>query len=343
MTSVFETRNLLQGKANFPASKKVYVQGSRSDIQVPFRQVSLTPTAGRFGQEANPPINLYDTSGPYTHDGAELDVRKGLPALRKDWILERNDVEEVSTPHFSANGGDAQAFPGLERRPLKAKAGKAVTQYYYARQGIVTPEMEYIAIREGFEPEFVRQEVALGRAIIPNNINHPETEPMIIGRGFAVKINANIGNSAITSSIEEEVEKMLWATRWGTDTVMDLSTGTDIHTTRGLCSKKAVCSKNRVSVPKIGSVSVKAPVRGFAELMPPTRNDAPYPCGHSINSYPASQRPYSLNHSYNRKGRRSNFCNVASSIGNTPGRFADILGGCRHVSHHAVCLPSNAL
>ena len=232
MTSVFETRNLLQGKANFPASKKVYVQGSRSDIQVPFRQVSLTPTAGRFGQEANPPINLYDTSGPYTHDGAELDVRKGLPALRKDWILERNDVEEVSTPHFSANGGDAQAFPGLERRPLKAKAGKAVTQYYYARQGIVTPEMEYIAIREGFEPEFVRQEVALGRAIIPNNINHPETEPMIIGRGFGVKINANIGNSAITSSIEEEVEKMLWATRWGTDTVMDLSTGTDIHTTR---------------------------------------------------------------------------------------------------------------
>ena len=232
MTSVFETRNLLQGKANFPASKKVYVQGSRSDIQVPFRQVSLTPTAGRFGQEANPPINLYDTSGPYTHDGAELDVRKGLPALRKDWILERNDVEEVSTPHFSANGGDAQAFPGLERRSLKAKAGKAVTQYYYARQGIVTPEMEYIAIREGFEPEFVRQEVALGRAIIPNNINHPETEPMIIGRGFAVKINANIGNSAITSSIEEEVEKMLWATRWGTDTVMDLSTGTDIHTTR---------------------------------------------------------------------------------------------------------------
>ena len=232
MTSVFETRNLLQGKANFPASKKVYVQGSRSDIQVPFRQVSLTPTAGRFGQETNPPINLYDTSGPYTHDGAELDVRKGLPALRKDWILERNDVEEVSTPHFSANGGDAQAFPGLERRPLKAKAGKTVTQYYYARQGIVTPEMEYIAIREGFEPEFVRQEVALGRAIIPNNINHPETEPMIIGRGFAVKINANIGNSAITSSIEEEVEKMLWATRWGTDTVMDLSTGTDIHTTR---------------------------------------------------------------------------------------------------------------
>ena len=232
MTSVFETRNLLQGKANFPASKKVYVQGSRSDIQVPFRQVSLTPTAGRFGQETNPPINLYDTSGPYTHDGAELDIRKGLPALRKDWILERNDVEEVSTPHFSANGGDAQAFPGLERRPLKAKAGKTVTQYYYARQGIVTPEMEYIAIREGFEPEFVRQEVALGRAIIPNNINHPETEPMIIGRGFAVKINANIGNSAITSSIEEEVEKMLWATRWGTDTVMDLSTGTDIHTTR---------------------------------------------------------------------------------------------------------------
>ncbi len=233
MTSVFETRNLIQGKANFPASKKVYAQGSRPDIQVPFRQVTLTPTAGRFGQEENPPLDLYDTSGPYTHDGAELDVRKGLPAVRKNWIQERGDVEEFSVSRMGTNGsGDALAFPGLERRPLKAKAGKAVTQLYYARQGIVTPEMEFIAIREGFEPEFVRQEVAEGRAIIPANINHPETEPMIIGRGFSVKINANIGNSAVTSSIEEEVEKMLWATRWGTDTVMDLSTGTDIHTTR---------------------------------------------------------------------------------------------------------------
>ena len=233
MTGVFQTSNLIQGKPNFPASKKLYIQGSRPDIQVPFRQVTLTSTAGRFGQEENPPLNLYDTSGPYTHDGADLDVRKGLPALRKNWILERGDVEEVSPSLIPINGnGDAQAFPGLERRPLKAKRGRAVTQYYYARQGIVTPEMEFVAIREGFEPEFVRQEVALGRAIIPANINHPETEPMIIGRGFAVKINANIGNSAITSSIEEEVEKMLWATRWGTDTVMDLSTGTDIHTTR---------------------------------------------------------------------------------------------------------------
>ncbi len=233
MTGVFQTSNLIQGKPNFPASKKLYIQGSRPDIQVPFRQVTLTSTAGRFGQEENPPLNLYDTSGPYTHDGADLDVRKGLPALRKNWILERGDVEEVCPSLIPINGnGDAQAFPGLERRPLKAKRGRAVTQYYYARQGIVTPEMEFVAIREGFEPEFVRQEVALGRAIIPANINHPETEPMIIGRGFAVKINANIGNSAITSSIEEEVEKMLWATRWGTDTVMDLSTGTDIHTTR---------------------------------------------------------------------------------------------------------------
>ena len=186
MTSVFETRNLLQGKANFPASKKIYVQGSRSDIQVPFRQVSLTPTAGRFGQEENPPLSLYDTSGPYTHDGAELDVRRGLPALRKNWILERGDVEEVSEWVMPASSnGNAQAFPGLERRPLKAKRGRAVTQYYYARQGIVTPEMEFVAIREGFEPEFVRQEVALGRAIIPANINHPETEPMIIGRKFS--------------------------------------------------------------------------------------------------------------------------------------------------------------
>ena len=233
MTGVFQTSNLIQGKPNFPASKKLYIQGSRPDIQVPFRQVTLTSTAGRFGQEENPPLNLYDTSGPYTHDGADLDVRKGLPALRKNWILERGDVEEVCPSLIPINGnGDAQAFPGLERRPLKAKRGRAVTQYYYARQGIVTPEMEFVAIREGFEPEFVRQEIALGRAIIPANINHPETEPMIIGRGFAVKINANIGNSAITSSIEEEVEKMLWATRWGTDTVMDLSTGTDIHTTR---------------------------------------------------------------------------------------------------------------
>ena len=233
MTQVFEQGLAVKGKSNFPASKKVYSQGSRPDILVPFRQVSLTPTSGRFGQQQNPPLNIYDTSGPYSDETAELDVRKGLPPLRKHWVLERGDVEEVPGIGIPANGKQkGEAFPGLERLPLRAKTGRAVTQMHYARQGIVTPEMEFIAIREGVEPEFVRDEVARGRAIIPSNINHPETEPMIIGRNFLVKINANIGNSAVTSSIEEEVEKMLWSTRWGGDTVMDLSTGDDIHTTR---------------------------------------------------------------------------------------------------------------
>ena len=223
----------LQGRSSFPASKKVHVEGSRPDIQVPFREVALTPTRGRFGDDSNPPVRLYDTSGPYTDDAATLDVRQGLPPLRKQWILERGDVEETDKVYIPSNGTPTgQVFPGLSRLPLRAKGGKAVTQIAYARQGIVTPEMEFIAIREGVEPEFVRSEVARGRAIIPSNINHPESEPMIIGRNFLVKVNANIGNSAVTSSIEEEVEKMLWSTRWGGDTVMDLSTGKDIHTTR---------------------------------------------------------------------------------------------------------------
>ena len=233
MAQMTEETTRLQGKSNFPASKKVYEQGSRADLLVPFREVTLTPTSGRFGIQQNPPMRLYDTSGPYTDDAAVLDVRQGLPALRKNWIFERGDVEEtdrILIPISSRN--EAEAFPGLERRPLKAKPGRAVTQMYYAKQGIITPEMEFIAIREAVEPEFVRDEVARGRAIIPSNINHPESEPMIIGRNFLVKINANIGNSAVTSSIEDEVEKMLWSTRWGGDTVMDLSTGRDIHTTR---------------------------------------------------------------------------------------------------------------
>ncbi len=233
MARVADVGQLLQGKSTFPASRKVYQVGSRADIRVPFREVSLTPTAGRFGQEDNSPLNLYDTSGPYSDDSARLDLRHGLPALRAAWVHERGDVEDSTENRTGYNGrGTAQPFPGLQRKPLRAKPDRTVTQMHYARQGIVTPEMEFIALREGMEPEFVREEVARGRAIIPANINHPESEPMIIGRNFQVKINANIGNSAVSSSIDEEVEKMLWATRWGADTVMDLSTGDDIHTTR---------------------------------------------------------------------------------------------------------------
>ena len=223
-----------------PSSRKVYIQGSRPDLQVPTREVSLTPTSGRFGNEDNPPVRLYDTSGPYTDPSVKTDVLQGLGSLRRDWILERGDTEEYggrevqpsdnsSRPLGRQNG---QLFQGLKRRPLRAKPGRVVTQMHYARKGTITPEMEFVAIREGVSPEIVRDEVARGRAIIPANVNHPETEPMIIGRNFLVKINANIGNSVVTSSIEEEVEKMVWATHWGSDTVMDLSTGRNIHNTR---------------------------------------------------------------------------------------------------------------
>lgn len=227
--------------SSFSGSKKVYVEGSRSDIQVPMREIELSPTTGSFGEEENPPVRVYDTSGPYTDSNCEIDIRKGLQPLRRDWIVERGDVEEYEGREIKPedNGyksGDPRAnldvFPGLKRKPMRAKKGKNVTQMHYARQGIITPEMEFIAIRENVSPEFVRDEVARGRAVIPSNINHPEGEPMIIGRNFHVKINANIGNSAVTSSIEEEVEKMTWATRWGADTMMDLSTGKNIHTTR---------------------------------------------------------------------------------------------------------------
>ena len=228
-----EYTSQFQGKSSFPASQKFYKEGSRPSIQVPFRQVTLTPTSGRFGQEANPPLNIYDTSGPYSDPGAHLDLMQGLPALRREWIMARGDVEEYDGYGVPLRGKNvAQPFPGLTRKPLRGKPGMAPTQMRYAREGVVTPEMEFIGIREGIDPEYVRDEVAKGRAIIPSNINHPESEPMIIGRNFLVKVNANIGNSAVTSSIEEEVEKMLWATKWGADTVMDLSTGRDIHTTR---------------------------------------------------------------------------------------------------------------
>ncbi len=265
----------------FPNSKKVHRPGElHPSLRVAMREIELSPTRGhastgstgspqagsaRAGEAThNAPVTVYDTSGPYTDPSVDIDVRAGLPPLRRQWILDRGDVEELPGPG-SAYGIDRLAdtrldnlrFPSL-RKPLRAKGGAAVTQYEYARKGIVTPEMEYIAIRENLSaeireqdlarqhpghgfgakipaiitPEFVRQEVALGRAIIPANINHPELEPMIIGRNFLVKINANIGNSAIASSIEEEVEKMVWATRWGADTVMDLSTGENIHETR---------------------------------------------------------------------------------------------------------------
>ncbi|GAB1414579.1 phosphomethylpyrimidine synthase ThiC [Candidatus Desulfobacillus denitrificans] len=247
-----------------PQSRKVYVTGSRPDLRVPMREISQSDTPTAMGGEQNPSICVYDCSGPYTDPAARIDIRKGLPALRQQWIEERGDSEEL--PQLSsAYGRSREADPALaamrfdlKRKPRRAKAGMNVSQMHYARRGIVTPEMEFIAIRENqkreglselllrqhpgetfgaaipkiITPEFVRDEVARGRAVIPANINHPEAEPMIIGRNFLVKINANIGNSALGSSIQEEVEKMTWAIRWGGDTVMDLSTGKNIHETR---------------------------------------------------------------------------------------------------------------
>ncbi|MFP6581409.1 MAG: phosphomethylpyrimidine synthase ThiC, partial [Candidatus Hydrogenedentota bacterium] len=248
----------------YPNSKKIYVQGSQPDIRVAMREIEQSPTDVNGTMVPNPPITIYDTSGPFTDPDIEIDVREGLAPLRQNWILSRGDVDELDSIS-SAYGRERESDESLEtlrfhrsRKVLRAKEGKCVTQMHYARQGVVTPEMEYIAIRENqrFEEaaeelkvqhpgqnfgasfperitgEFVRDEVARGRAIIPLNINHPEIEPMIIGRNFKVKINANIGNSAVTSSIEEEVEKMVWATRWGSDTIMDLSTGKNIHETR---------------------------------------------------------------------------------------------------------------
>lgn len=228
--------------SNFPKSKKVYVEGTRPDVKVPMREIELNSTKTEAIEEANAPVRVYDTSGPYTDPEYTVDITKGLPSLRSKWIWARGDVEEYEgrkiKPEdngFKSNDdpkAERNVFPGLKRKTIRAKKGKCVTQLHYAKQGIITPEMEFIAIRENLTPEFVRDEVAKGRAIIPSNINHPEAEPMIIGRNFHVKINANIGNSAVSSSIAEEVEKMTWATRWGADTIMDLSTGKNIHTTR---------------------------------------------------------------------------------------------------------------
>jgi phosphomethylpyrimidine synthase len=268
-----------------PNSRRVYVE--REGVRVPFREVSLQPTRLPDGRvEENEPVRVYDTSGPWGDPDARCDVSAGLQPLRREWILARGDVEEYvgrdvlpqddgylteGAAEFAKHKdkGRLEHFPGLRRSPLRAKAGACVTQMHYARRGIVTPEMEFVALRENMgreqalhamrehsrddrsslfhqhrgesfgarlpefvTPEFVRDEVARGRAIIPANINHPESEPMIIGRNFLVKVNANIGNSAVASSIEEEVEKMRWSIKWGSDTVMDLSTGKNIHTTR---------------------------------------------------------------------------------------------------------------
>ncbi|AIY39946.1 Hydroxymethylpyrimidine phosphate synthase ThiC [Collimonas arenae] len=261
-----------------PNSRKIYVTGSRPDIRVPMRQISQSDTPASFGAEKNPPIYVYDTSGPYSDPDVKIDIRSGLATPRLPWIMEREDTEELPGPS-SEYGIERLNDPklaelrfNLHRKPRRAKTGKNVSQMHYARQGIITPEMEFVAIRENMRrkeyleelkasgpmgnklaelmgrqhpgqsfgaslpaeitPEFVRDEIARGRAIIPANINHPEIEPMIIGRNFLVKINANIGNSAVTSSIGEEVEKMTWAIRWGGDNVMDLSTGKHIHETR---------------------------------------------------------------------------------------------------------------
>lgn len=253
----------------FPASKKVYLNGNiHPEIRVAMREIEQTEskpmfTDGEFKKDENPAITVYDTSGPYTDPNIEIDVRKGIPKLREEWILGRGDVEqmdEISSEYGKERLYNSELnhlrFEHL-KKPLQAKEGANVTQMYYAKKGIITPEMEYVAIRENqrlqeqkqltkqhpgnsfganipdqITPEFVRDEIAAGRAILPNNVNHPESEPMIIGRNFLVKINANIGNSAVTSTIEEEVEKLVWATRWGADTVMDLSTGKNIHETR---------------------------------------------------------------------------------------------------------------
>jgi len=289
-----ETREKTSNEVKLPKSRKIYVEtngetvnNNKHELRVPFREIALSPTKDFDGTlEQNPPVRVYDTSGVWTDPSARCDVRDGLPALRRDWIVTRGDVEEYDGREVlpQDNGyltkgaeeiaktnerGTLEEFPGLRRAPLRAKSGACVTQMHYARKGIITPEMEYVAIRENLgraaardhlarlerddrssinhqhrgesfgasipefvTPEFVRDEVARGRAIIPNNINHPESEPMAIGRNFLVKINANIGNSAIASSIEEEVEKMRWSTLWGADTVMDLSTGKNIHATR---------------------------------------------------------------------------------------------------------------
>ncbi len=279
----------------FPSSERIYVEGSRPDIQVPMREITQTATRTDNGVEENPKITVYDTSGPYTDPNVHIDIRKGLAPMRNAWITERNDTEQLEklTSQFGQIRADDKNLEHLHFKrtlqPRRAVAGANVTQMHYARKGIITPEMEYVAIRENIRineikeqyllkrhpgqgfganlpdlvtPEFVRDEFAAGRAIIPNNINHPESEPMIIGRNFLVKINANIGNSALGSTIEEEVEKMTWAIRWGGDTVMDLSTGKNIHETR-----EWIIRNSPVPIGTVPIYQALEKVNGKAELL----------------------------------------------------------------------------
>lgn len=251
---------LLEGitRAPFPGSRKIYVGGKAHHIHVPMREIRLSPNKTEKGLEPNEPLCVYDTSGPYTDPSMKIDLKRGLNPVRRDWVIGRGDVEEVGASYQGTAAPGIEVFPAASRcKPLKAKKGGNVSQMHYAKKGIITPEMEYAAIRENLmaqereekgrmhqgqafgavmppviTPEFVRDEVARGRAILPSNINHLELEPMIIGRNFLVKINTNIGNSAVASSVEQEVEKMVWSVRWGGDTLMDLSTGKNIHETR---------------------------------------------------------------------------------------------------------------
>ncbi|MEC4671603.1 MAG: phosphomethylpyrimidine synthase ThiC, partial [Nitrospirota bacterium] len=255
----------------FPASRKIYIEGTHKRVRVPMREIALTASSSNGSDSKQKTFLVYDTSGPYTDPEAQIDIRKGLPSVRSSWLFDRGDVDvlddftsEFSRQRAPGHGLNGKRFPHSIRKVLRAKPGRNVSQMHYARKGMITPEMEYVAIRETqardlaaangdsdnrlwsqhpgnswgagipsvITPEFVREEVARGKAIIPTNINHSEVEPMIIGRNFLVKINANIGNSAVSSSIEEEVEKMIWSTHWGADTVMDLSTGENIHETR---------------------------------------------------------------------------------------------------------------
>lgn len=229
----------IQLKKQFPSSQRIWISGADPDIQVPFREIQLSSTVTEEGTTINDPVLVYDTAGPYHDDSYKVDVQKGIPKIRTPWIEERNDTlhyegrKIVSLDNgFKSNNHKKFVETPFKYNPRKATTGKNVTQMHYAKQGIITKEMKFVAVREDVSPEYVRSEIARGRAIIPNNVNHPESEPMIIGKHFQVKINANIGNSAVSSSIEDEIEKLVWGIHWGADTIMDLSTGKNIHATR---------------------------------------------------------------------------------------------------------------